>query len=68
SEGVRITEGRIWAADAVKLTDAATNDRLRADAVAAAKDADVVVMVLGGNEALSREAWADEHLGDSDNL
>ncbi|RST11680.1 beta-glucosidase, partial [Streptomyces sp. WAC04770] len=47
---------------------AATNDRLRADAVAAAKDADVVVMVLGGNEALSREAWADEHLGDSDTL
>ena len=68
SEGVRLTEGRVWAQDKVTRTDAATNDRLRADAVAAAKDADVVVMVLGGNEALSREAWADEHLGDSDNL
>jgi beta-glucosidase len=68
SEGVRLTEGRVWAQDDVKLTDAATNDKLRADAVAAAKDADVIVMVLGGNEALSREAWADEHLGDSDNL
>ena len=68
SEGVRLTEGRVWAQDKVTLTDAATNDRLRADAVAAAKDADVVVMVLGGNEALSREAWADEHLGDSDTL
>jgi len=68
SEGVRLTEGHVWAQDKVTLTDAATNDKLRADAVAAAKDADVVVMVLGGNEALSREAWADEHLGDSDNL
>ncbi|MBN8813700.1 MULTISPECIES: glycoside hydrolase family 3 N-terminal domain-containing protein [Sphingomonas] len=68
SEGVRLTEGRVWAQDKVTLTDAATNARLRADAVAAAKDADVVVMVLGGNEALSREAWADEHLGDSDTL
>ncbi len=68
SEGVRLTEGRVWAQDKVTLTDAATNDKLRADAVAAAKDADVVVMVLGGNEALSREAWADEHLGDSDTL
>ena len=68
SEGVRLTEGRVWAQDKVTLTDAATNDKLRAEAVAAAKDADVVVMVLGGNEALSREAWADDHLGDSDNL
>ena len=68
SEGIRITEGHVWAKDEVKLTDAATNDRLRADAVAAAKNADVVVMVLGGNEALSREAWADNHLGDSETL
>ncbi|MEP9359742.1 glycoside hydrolase family 3 N-terminal domain-containing protein [Sphingomonas sp. KR3-1] len=68
SEGIRLTEGHVWAQDDVKLTDAATNDRLRADAVAAAKDADVIVMVLGGNEALSREAWADNHLGDSETL
>jgi len=68
SEGVRLTEGHVWAQDSVTLTPAATNDKLRADAVAAAKDADVVVMVLGGNEALSREAWADNHLGDMDNL
>lgn len=68
SEGVRITEGRVWAKDEVALTPAAVNDKLRADAVEAAKNADVVVMVLGGNEALSREAWADNHLGDSETL
>lgn len=68
SEGVRLTEGHVWAQDGVTLTPDATNDKLRADAVAAAKDADVIVVVLGGNEALSREAWADNHLGDMDNL
>lgn len=68
SEGVRLTEGHIWAQDKVTLTPTETNDKLRADAVAAAKDADVVVMVLGGNEAVSREAWADDHLGDMDTL
>jgi beta-glucosidase len=68
SEGVRVTEGRVWAQDAVALTPAATNDRLRAEALATAKNADVVVMVLGGNEALSREAWADNHLGDTETL
>ena len=30
--------------------------------------ADAVVLVLGGNESTSREAWADNHLGDADTL
>jgi beta-glucosidase len=68
SEGVRLTEGHVWAQDEVKRTPDAVNDQLRAAAVATAKNADVVVMVLGGNEALSREAWADGHLGDMDTL
>ena len=37
---------------------------LIAEAVAAAKTADTIVMVLGDNEMTSREAWADKHLGD----
>jgi beta-glucosidase len=68
AEGVRITEQRIWAQDAVNLTPAATNDRLRAEALATARNADVIVMVLGDNEQTSREAWADNHLGDRDSL
>jgi beta-glucosidase len=68
AEGVRITEGRVWAQDSVTLTPDAVNDKLRAEAIEAAKNADVVVMVLGGNEALSREAWADNHLGDMETL
>ena len=68
AEGVRLTKSRVWAEDAVELVDDATNDRLRAEAVATARNADVIVMVLGGNEQLSREAWADNHLGDRTSL
>ena len=42
--------------------------RLIAEAVEVAKTADVVVMVLGDNEQTSREAWADNHLGDRNDL
>jgi beta-glucosidase len=68
SEGVRVTESHVWAQDEVKLADPEVNRRLIADAVEAARKADVVVMVLGGNEQTSREAWADTHLGDRDSL
>ena len=68
AEGVRITEQRIWAQDEVHLTPDSVNDRLRAEALATARNADVIVMVLGDNEQTSREAWADNHLGDRDSL
>ncbi|HTU11359.1 MAG TPA: glycoside hydrolase family 3 N-terminal domain-containing protein, partial [Allosphingosinicella sp.] len=68
AEGVRITEQRIWAQDQVNLTPTAVNDRLRQEALATARNADVIVLVLGDNEMTSREAWADNHLGDRDSL
>ena len=68
AEAVRITEQRVWAQDAVNFTDPAVNAKLIAEAVEVAKKADVVVMVLGDNEQTSREAWADNHLGDRDSL
>ena len=64
SEGVRITESRVWAADPVDLVPEEENRRLIAEAVTAAESADVIVMVIGGNEQTSREAWATTHLGD----
>ncbi len=63
-EGVRITEERIWGKDEIRFTAPDVNARLIAEAVAAAKSADTIVMVLGDNEQTSREAWADAHLGD----
>ncbi|TFW15671.1 glycoside hydrolase family 3 N-terminal domain-containing protein [Duganella callida] len=68
SEGVRITEERIWGADEIKFTKPEVNAKLIAAAVEAAKSADTIVMVLGDNEQTSREAWADNHLGDRDSL
>ena len=68
AEAVRITESRSWSGDVVKAVDPAVNARLIAEAVEVAKKADVVVMVLGDNEQTSREAWADNHLGDRNSL
>jgi beta-glucosidase len=68
SEGVRLTESRCWSCDEVKRVPASVNRKLIAAAVETAKKADVIVMVLGGNEQTSREAWADTHLGDRASL
>ncbi|GAA4757406.1 glycoside hydrolase family 3 N-terminal domain-containing protein [Sphingomonas daechungensis] len=68
AEGVRLTESRCWSCDEVKLIDPEVNRKLIAEAVETARKADVVVMVLGDNEQLSREAWADNHLGDRSSL
>lgn len=68
SEGVRLTEGRVWGKDEIVFTKPEVNARLIADAVQAAKSADTIVMVLGDNEQTAREAWADNHLGDRSTL
>jgi beta-glucosidase len=68
SEAVRITEGHVWGQDEVHFTPDDVNDKLIADAVEAAKSADTILMVLGGNEQTSREAWADNHMGDRQSL
>jgi beta-glucosidase len=68
AEGVRLTETRCWSCDEVKLVPASVNRKLIAAAVQAARRADVIVMVLGDNEQTSREAWADNHLGDRSSI
>ncbi|MES2037081.1 MAG: glycoside hydrolase family 3 N-terminal domain-containing protein [Pseudomonadota bacterium] len=69
AEGVRITEGgHVWGHDEVKFTPPAVNAKLIAEAVEAARSADTIIMVLGDNEQTSREAWADNHLGDRASL
>ena len=68
AEGVRLTEGHVWGEDAIRFTTPQTNAQLIAEAVQAARAADTIVMVLGDNEQTSREAWADNHLGDRQSL
>lgn len=57
-----------WNHDAIALADDSDRAGLLEEAVALAKSADAVVLVLGENEALSREAWAETHLGDRASL
>ncbi len=65
SEGCKITEdGGSWDKDEVVLPKPEEDDKRIAEAVRVARTCDVVVMALGGNEQISREAWSDNHLGD----
>jgi beta-glucosidase-like glycosyl hydrolase len=65
AEGCRITEEPPdWGRDTVVPADAAKNAQRIADAVKVARTADAVVAVVGTNESTSREAYADNHLGD----
>jgi beta-glucosidase len=68
SEGVAITDGVDWWADKVVMADPAKNRARIQQAVAVAKGADVVLLVIGTNESTSREAWEDTHLGDVSDL
>ncbi len=69
AEGVKITkEGGNWFGDAATLNSEAEDKKLIAEAVAAAKNSDAVILVLGGNEDTNKEAWAETHLGDRDSL
>ncbi len=68
AEGVRLTRSRQWAADKVELVSPAENAPLIEEAVRKAEQADTILLVLGQNEQLSREAWADQHLGDRQKL
>ncbi len=57
-----------WNADTVILGDSIANRARRARAVALAKASDVAIVVVGDNEMTSREAWAEQHLGDRASL
>jgi beta-glucosidase len=68
SEGCKITIGGSWNEDVVTPSDPEEDRRQIAEAVEVAKQADVVVLALGGNEQTSREAWSFQHLGDRTSL
>ncbi len=68
AQGVRITKTRGWWADTVELADERENLDLIAEAVKTARGADVAVIAVGDNEQTSREAWAENHLGDRASL
>jgi beta-glucosidase len=57
-----------WSADRVVLADPAANRRRIDEAVALARDSDMAVVVVGDNEQVAREAYAENHLGDRSDL
>ena len=69
SLGCKITETfPDWDADKVVLRDPTLNAQRIQEAVKVAQKADIAILVLGGNEQPSREAWAPNHPGDRDSL
>ena len=72
SEGCRFTDKHQdwhgWFDDNVGLIDPATQQDKIKEAVSAAKNADVAILVVGENESTNREAWSEQHLGDRDSL
>jgi beta-glucosidase len=68
AEGVRITDKGDWNEDEVVLANPAENRKRIAEAVQVAQEADAIVLAIGGTAATSREAWADNHLGDTTSL
>jgi beta-glucosidase len=51
-----------------KLNSVESDKKLIAEAVSVARKSDAVLLVLGENELICREAWSENHLGDRDNL
>jgi beta-glucosidase len=68
SEGCKLTVGGSWNEDAITFPDPEEDRKSIAQAVAIAQKADTVILVLGGNEQTSREAWNKTHMGDRANL
>ena len=67
-EGCKITIGGNWNQDAVVPSNPDEDRKQIAEAVEVAKQADVIVLAIGGNEQTSREAWMLNHMGDRASL
>jgi len=52
SEGVKITDKNNWFADTINLANPEDNKKKTAEAVEVAKQADVIVLFVGGNEVI----------------
>ncbi|MGE5487473.1 MAG: glycoside hydrolase family 3 protein, partial [bacterium] len=68
SEGCKITIGGSWHQDEVVPSNPEEDRKQIAEAVEVAKQADVIILAIGGNEQTSREAWGLKHMGDRTSL
>jgi beta-glucosidase len=70
AQGCNLTENTTipffnWKLDEIKFPDPEKNIKLIKKAVNIAKNAEVVILAIGENEHLCREAWAKNHIGDN---
>ncbi len=68
SEGCKITVSEGWFEDKVVLPTPEADRQSIAEAVKVARQADIIVLAVGGNEQTSREAWSLTHMGDRADL
>jgi len=71
TEGCKLTLNQEchWQVNENPILNDPENDRkLIKQAVKVAKQSDAVILVLGENELICREAWSEKHLGDRDDL
>ncbi|MEN9612846.1 MAG: hypothetical protein RLZZ628_3660, partial [Bacteroidota bacterium] len=66
AEGVRLTDKGNWFSDSkdIKVTTHAENAARIQEAVQKCQNADIILYFGGANEAIFREGWANDHLGD----
>jgi beta-glucosidase len=67
-EGCKITIGGSWQEDEVVPSNPEEDRESIAEAVKVAQKADCIVLVIGGNEQTSREAYELNHMGDRASL
>jgi beta-glucosidase len=68
AEGCKITVSSGWNEDEVILPTPEDDRKLIREAVALASSADAIVLAIGQNEQISREAWSKTHMGDRTDL
>ena len=64
AEGVRLTDKGDWYSDEVVPANRDENLARIKEAVSVAQGADAIVLAIGASGAISREGWANNHLGD----
>jgi len=70
AEGCKITTtpGSFWDNDNTVINDEKSDLKLISEAAKVASKSDVVLLVIGENESICREGWAENHRGDRDDL
>jgi len=68
AEGCKITQNGSWQQDEVIASDPVEDRKQIQQALKVARQADAIVLAIGGNEQTSREAWGLKHLGDRASL